>query len=98
MDDLQIHGGPPLTEDLCRAIEAAADALDLNECYAHDGRYHFTLGGGWSIALSADSAERVRVQACLLCSPRDTVWALAHRTDRIAALVRRLSAGLRETV
>lgn len=90
MSGLVIRGKtpqPPLVE----AVYAAADALDLWECYAHEGRYHFSLGGGWSIALSEDSADRIRVEACRLTRPVTTMWTFCSSSDRLAGLVRKMS-------
>lgn len=87
---LRIYGSLPGTPDLAEAVYVAATALGMTECYAHDGRYHFSLGGGRSIALSADSAGRIRVEACHLCRPESTMWALAHRPDRLSSLVKRM--------
>lgn len=91
MTDLLIRGVMPTTSALTDAIYVAAEALGVWECYAHEGRYHFALGGGWSLALSADSANRIRVETCRLTSPVARMWALAHRRDRLAGLVKRLS-------
>lgn len=91
MSDVLIRGATPTTNELTDAIYAAAETLGIWECYAHEGRYHFALGGGWSVALSADSAQRIRVETCRLTSPVARMWALAHRRDRLAGLVRRLS-------
>lgn len=90
MSDLIVRGLTPVG-DLVDAILVAAQTLDIWECYAHDGRYHFALGGGWSLALSADSADRICVEACRLTRPETRMWTLAHRHDRLAGLVRRLS-------
>lgn len=89
MSSLVIRGAAP-TGALVDAIYVAAEALDIWECYAHDGRYHFALGGGLSIAISADSAGRIRVESCRLAYPVSTMWTLAHRLDRLAGLVRRM--------
>lgn len=88
---LHIHGTLPRTEDLLDAVRAAAETLDATECWLHDGRYHFALGGGWSIALSSDSADRIRVEACRLTRPMTTMWTLAGKWHRLAGLVSRLS-------
>jgi hypothetical protein len=86
--------GPSPTGDLVQAIYAAAEELGIWECYAHEGRFHFALGSGCSIALSADSADRICVESCRLTQPVSRMWALAHRDDRVQGLVRRMSAVL----
>ena len=90
MSELCIRGKPP-EGSLVDAVYVAARELDQWVCYAHEGRYHFTLGGGWSVALSADSADRIRIDTCHLTRSVVTMWALAHRQDRLAGLVRRMS-------
>jgi hypothetical protein len=87
---LKIYGTLPETPDLAEAIYTAADVLGMSECYAHDGRYHFPLGAGRSIAVSSDSAYRIRVESCRLCRPESTLWVLSHSLDRLAAIVRRM--------
>lgn len=84
-------GRPPGAGELVEAIYEAAAVLDTGTCYAHDGRYHFALSGGYSIALSLDSANRIRVETCRLTRPVSTMWVLPHRRDRLAGLVRRMS-------
>lgn len=78
-------------EGLIEAIYTAARALDIWEVFAHDGRYHFTLGNGWSLAISADSADRIRVESCRLSHPVTRMWTFAQHPDRLAGLVRKLS-------
>lgn len=90
MADLIIRGATPIG-DLVEAIFLTAEILDIWECYVHEGCYHFALGAGWSIALSADSADRIRVQTCRLTAPVDTMWGTTRRTDRLAGLIRRMS-------
>jgi hypothetical protein len=90
MSELIVRGLAPVG-DLVDAIHVAAETLGIWECWALDGRYHFTLGGGWSLALSADSADRICVETCRLTRPETRMWSLAQRPDRLAGLVRRLS-------
>lgn len=91
MTEVTINGAMP-TECLAHAIYVAAGALGIYECYAHEGRYHFSLGQGVSIALSADSADRIRVETCRLTRPVTTMWTFAHRLDRLAGLVQRMGS------
>jgi hypothetical protein len=90
MSHLTIRGREPETP-LADAILVAAEALDIWECFALDDRYHFALGGGWTVALCADSADRIRVESCRLTRPVNMMWTLSHRSDRLAGLVRKMS-------
>ncbi len=85
--DLRILGSLPETAELADALDVAAKALGRSECWAVDGRYHFTLSAGWSVALSSDSARRIRVDLCLRSTPRATMWCLAVSYVRLAGLV-----------
>lgn len=67
----------------------AADALDRHTCYAFDGRFHFVVGSGWTIAVSSDSQDRIRVETCCRSVPKTAMWVLAGRHDRMAGLVTR---------
>jgi hypothetical protein len=84
--------GPAPTEALVDAVYVAAQALGVWECYAYEGRYHFMLGGGWSVAISCDSAERICVESCRLGRPEARMWTLAYRHDRLAGLVERMGS------
>lgn len=90
VSDLIIYGQTP-DLSLIDAIYVAAEELDEWICYAHEGRFHFSLGGGWSLALSADSADRIRIDSCRLTRPVSTMWTPAHHRDRLAGLVRKMS-------
>lgn len=91
MAEVLIRGAQPPTTELVDAIYLAAETLGIWECYAHAGRYHFVLGAGWSLAVSADSVERIRIETCRLTRPVDTMWTTARRQDRLAGLIKRLS-------
>lgn len=80
------------------ALLVAARALDIWTCYFHRGSFHFSLGGGYSIALSSESAGRVRVETCRLCAPVARMWVLADAHDRLAGLVARMAAEVPELV
>lgn len=94
MTELTIRGAWPQVDELVDAIYVAAETLGIQECYAYEGRYHFSLGSGWSVALSADSADRIRVETCRLTRPVTRMWTLASRKDRLAGLVTKMSAAL----
>lgn len=85
--DLCILGSPPSTQELADALDVVADALDRDMCYAYDGRFHFLVGEDWSIAVSSDSADRLRVESCRLTAPKTCMWVLAGKHDRLRALI-----------
>lgn len=95
---LRILGSPPSTQELADALMVAAEALEKDKIYAFDGRFHFVIDPVWTIALSADSVDRVRVETCRLSCPTETMWVLAERHDRIAALVLRMHSEVLELV
>lgn len=95
---LHIFGAEPSLDVLVEALEVAARRLDIWTCYAHEGRFHFSLGHGLSIALSSDSADRIRVEACRLCRPVATMWVLAGANDRLAGLIGRMAGEVAEPV
>lgn len=83
---LTISGRRP-SDDMFDALLVAARALDIWTCYHHRGAFHFSMGGGYSIALSSESAGRIRIETCRLCLPVSTMWVLANAHDRLAGLV-----------
>lgn len=95
---LRIFGTEPSSQDLLDALLVAARVLDNMVCWVIQDRFHFALGSGWSLALSADSAERIRIEACHRSVPRSSMWTLAHDHARLAAVVERMSNEVREPV
>lgn len=77
-----------------QAVRLVADELDLAVCWLHEGRFHFELADGFTIAISAESGERFRLDACRRGRPAASLFALANDEARLAALVRRLSVDL----
>lgn len=96
--DLHILGSPPDTQELADALMVAAEALEQDTVYACDGRFHFLVGSGWSIALSGDSADRIRVESCRLSMPRAAMWVLAEKHDRLAVIATRMRSEVLELV
>ncbi len=96
--DLRILGSLPETAELADALDVAAKALGRSECWAVDGRYHFTLSAGWSVALSSDSARRIRVDLCLRSAPRVSMWCMAANPDRLSSLVVKMANQAAEPV
>lgn len=90
MDSLRVVGRAP-PKDLFDALLVVARELNITTCYAHLGRYHFSLGSGWSLSLSSESAGRVRVESCKLTRPASTMWCMATDSRRLTSLARSLS-------
>jgi hypothetical protein len=97
-DELRIVDCPEPEESILSALDAVAAELDLWICYFHLGRFHFSMGGGWSIAVSSESAGRFRIETCRLCRPTTSMFALAHDLARLAGLARRMSIDVRQAV
>lgn len=95
---LTISGRRPSSEETLDALLVAARALDIWTCYFHRGSFHFALGTGYSISISSESAGRIRVETCRLCSPVTRMWVLANAHDRLAGLVVRMATEVSELV
>jgi hypothetical protein len=80
--------------EVFQALLVIADTLGARYTYAHRGRYHFTIRDDWTIALSADSAHRFRLETCRATTPRDTLWVLVDDADRLAGLVSDMRAAI----
>lgn len=86
----------PSSPRVFRALVAVADVLGERFAYGHEGAYHFTLGvDGWTIALTPESADRFRIEACLYGVSRSTLWSFSDDLDRLAAVVADLARDVR---
>lgn len=94
---VQVLGSRP-EPDLLDALDVVADVLGQRVCYRYLGAYHFSLGEGVSIAVSAESAGRFRIDRCRLCRSVHTMWAFPHDRDRLAGLVRHMAGDVAEPV
>lgn len=74
-------------ERLDTAVQRVADTLGHDVCWLHRGAYHFRLSADATIAVSADSAERVRLDSCRGTVPQATVWVLPGDDDRLVSAV-----------
>jgi hypothetical protein len=75
-----------------KVVGALAGSPTATYCFG--GRLAVPLGGGWSLAISSDDAERIRLEACFDSRVRATMWAFAGDDRRLAELV---VAALEET-
>lgn len=76
----------PTDRELVAALRVIAEALDDSIAYVHRGRFYWPLGNGWALAVSPDSARRIRLDACFGASPRATLWSEASDRSRLADL------------
>jgi hypothetical protein len=87
----------PSPAETFAALQCIADVLGLHTCWLYLRRWHFSVGAGWTIALSADSTGRFRLDTCHLIRTVSTVWVLpADRSSlgEIADDCRRALGGL----
>lgn len=69
------------------ALQRIADVLGMHTCWLYQRRYHFSVGAGWTLALSADSAGRFRVDTCWHTRTVSSLWVLPHDSASLAAVV-----------
>lgn len=77
---------PPTTRETIDALRHLSSVLEIDCAYALRGRFHFPLPDDWSLALSADSAGRFRLEACVRSSPMSTLWVKASDDCRLEAV------------
>lgn len=71
------------------ALTLAGDALKLERCWLYRKSFHFPLTQDWSIAITPDTADRLRVEAYhgLRRVPEMTRWVLAGDRTRLIEIV-----------
>lgn len=74
-------------ERLDDAVQLVADTIGHDVCWLYRGAYHFRLSADATIAISADSAERLRLDSCRGTVPQATVWVLRGDDDRLVSVV-----------
>ena len=77
----------PTSEQTFRGLLAVARALGKRGCWLYQRRWHFTVRDEWTVAISAESAGRLRVDACRHTTPTASFWVLAGDHDRLAGVV-----------
>lgn len=71
-----------------QALVAVSAELGERYAYWHQGAYHFpTEVDGWTIALTPESADRFRIDACFFGAPATTLWTFSDDLARLAAVV-----------
>jgi hypothetical protein len=86
-DKANTTASKPSDAKVFQALLLIGGRLGQRYAYWHRGRYHFEIGAEWSIALSAESAGRLRVDACRHTAVVSSLWTDADDTDRLAVLV-----------
>lgn len=85
---------PPSEAQTVDALCAVGDLLGRTVAYHRDGRFYFRLDARWTLALSADSVGRFRLDACHQGHRAASLWVRHDHSARLADLV----TGLREEV
>ena len=80
------HAPSPSPAETFAALQCIADVLGMHSCWLYLRRWHFSVGGGWTIALSGDSAGRFRVDTCHLTRTVSTLWVLPEDRGSLAAI------------
>lgn len=88
----------PAIDRIESTLRHVAGLLDVDRCFLYRRSYHFSLGEGWSISITPESAGRFRVDACKWSRPVLRYWTLAQDEDRLAGLVLDLAGGVRQGV
>lgn len=76
-----IEGDP-----LYATLREVGRLLSLERCWLFQRSFHFSLGDGWTIAVRAESAGRMRVEGCRWTRPVCTLW-LGVDDRRLAGVV-----------
>lgn len=77
-------------------LQQVAEILGHEVCWLYQHRYHFSVGFGWSLAFSPESARRFRIEACRWTRAQGTVWVTAGDDDRLAGSIVRLLENIEE--
>lgn len=80
-----------------QALVAVAAELGERYTYWHRGSYHFSIVDGWTIAVTPESADRFRVEACRYGVPGSSLWSFSDDLARLAAVVVGLAREVRAT-
>lgn len=74
-------------EQLVHAVKVVAAEVGAEEgIYCFGGRIAVPLGGGWSLAISPDDAERLRIEACFGGCVMASMWSFVGDGVRLAEL------------
>lgn len=82
-----LHSPLPTGAETYAALQRIACVFGMHTCWLYRGRYHFTVGAGWTIALSPDSAGRFRVDTCRHTRTVSSLWVLGVDHASLAGVV-----------
>jgi hypothetical protein len=84
-------GDMPSVERLRGVLDMVGVLVGHDECYAWRRAFHFPFGGGdYTLAISPDSADRIRLDLCLHGVPLASLWSRCDDDVRLARLVAEL--------
>jgi hypothetical protein len=83
----------PRNDHVRDVLYRVADVLGWDVCWLYQRRFHFQLAhDGWTLAVSPDSAGRIRFEACHWTRPVATLWIFQDDDARLARIVEELAA------
>lgn len=85
---MHIHANPPTTREILTALQAVADALDVSLCWYYRRAFHFVVDVDWTVAITPESAGRLRIETCRRTVPHGRTWTRATDHARLKQLVR----------
>jgi hypothetical protein len=81
------HAPSPSPAETLSALQCIADVLGMHTCWLYRCRWHFSVGAGFTIALSPDSAGRFRIDTCRRTRTVSSLWVLPEDRDSLAGIV-----------
>jgi len=85
---LKIINNPHADQEIEAALQVIATELRVTMCWFYRGNFHFRLDGNWTVSITPESAERVRIETWSALLPRDRKWARSGDSSRLRELVR----------
>jgi hypothetical protein len=81
---------------LLDALHTTGFTLDRERCWLHRQSFHFVLRDAWSIAITPDAANRLRVEVYhgLHVVPNLTRWVIGGDAERLTEVVNDLASAV----
>lgn len=80
------HAPSPSAVEIHAALQSIAAVFGMHTCWLYQRRYHFSVGAGWTIALSPDSAGRFRLDTCRHTRTVSSLWVLENERVSVAVI------------